>query len=297
MTGSQHQQWQYEFEAIGTKWVIDIGTQTTKISQEDLLRNIHNRISKFDKTYSRFRTDSLVSQISRTAGIYNFPADAKLLFSAYRKFYELSGGAVTPLIGKTMEEAGYDASYSLKPKLLTSLPEWDEVLYFENNHLTVKQPVMLDFGAAGKGYLVDIIGELIESYEINNFCIDAGGDILQKSITNDPIKIGLENPKQQDEVIGIAEITNKSLCGSAGNRRKWEGYNHIINPVNLKSPENIIAVWTVANCALFADGLATCLFFTEPAQLKSHFDFEYLIIYKDMTFEHSANFPAKIYLN
>lgn len=296
MTNSEALPWQYEFEAIGTHWVIDILAKYSESLNKNLLSDIQNRIALFDQTYSRFRSDSLVVQISKSAGVYNFPDDAAELFTAYQKFYDLTNGAVTPLIGNTMEQAGYDSQYSLKPKELTSLPKWDEVLLFNNGKLTVNQPHMLDFGAAGKGYLVDIIGDLVLSHGLNSFCIDAGGDILQKNTRGEFLKVGLEHPNNPDEIIGVAQIANQSLCGSAGNRKKWEGFHHIINPHDLKSPENIIAVWTVADKALYADGLATCLFFADPEKLKSHFEFEYLIIYKDMTFNCSAGFPAEIYL-
>ena len=40
----------------------------------------------------------------------------------------------------------------------------------------MKQAAMLDFGAAGKGYLVDIVGQVLENHGIKNYVIDAGGD-------------------------------------------------------------------------------------------------------------------------
>jgi thiamine biosynthesis lipoprotein len=287
---------QYTFEAIGTKWIIDVPQLPESLAEEQLKKAVQKRIELFDLTYSRFRKDSLVTQMSQRGGTYKLPEDAQLLLDAYEKFYRITNGTVTPLIGQTMEQAGYDADYSLTPGHLTSPPAWNEVLHYKFPNLEIKIPSMLDFGAAGKGYLIDIIGQLLESLGINSFCIDASGDILQQSDVGEILEVGLENPSNTTQAIGIAKIRNQSLCASSGNRRKWGNFNHIINPHTLLSPENILATWTTAQTALIADGLATCLFFTPAKQLQSHFDFEYLILYKDRSIERSQQFPAELFL-
>ena len=42
------------------------------------------------------------------------------------------------------------------------------------------EPIVLDVGAAGKGYLVDIIATLLEDHDIYDYTIDASGDIKQR---------------------------------------------------------------------------------------------------------------------
>jgi thiamine biosynthesis lipoprotein len=286
---------QYTFEAIGTHWIIDVPEIPAPLPADSLLEKIQDRIEQFDLNYSRFRPDSLVTKMSQQAGTYKLPEDAKLLLDAYQQFYKVTGGAVTPLIGNTMEQAGYDANYSLVSGELTPLPTWEEVINYHYPNLEISRPVMLDFGAAGKGYLIDIIGQLLRSVDIHSFCIDAGGDMLQHTATGEILEVGLENPDDTSEAIGIAKIRNQSLCASSGNRRRWEGFHHIIDPRTLTSPKNILATWTVAETSLLADGLATCLFFTPPTQLESHFRFEYLILYKDRSIGRSEQFPAEIF--
>lgn len=284
------------FEAIGTHWVLDIYNELSSTSQAELLKKIHQRIDEFDKNYSRFRSDSLVTQMAKSGrGVFVLPDDAKPLFDLYQKLYGLTNGQFTMLIGATLEQAGYDSSYSLKVGELSVPPTWDEALKYNFPNLEVLQPVMLDVGAAGKGYLVDIVAELIEEHGVKNFCVDAGGDIVYKNQNREPLEVGLENPLDTTQVIGIAKLSNQSLCGSAGNRRKWKDFHHIIDPATLTSPENILATWTVAKTTLVADGLATCLFFTSPEKLISQFEFEYLILYKDSSIAKSEGFPAELF--
>ena len=50
--------------------------------------------------------------------------------------YELTGGAVTPLIGGALEHLGYDAGYRLSalPGRPTT-PDWDAVMTWDGNTL------------------------------------------------------------------------------------------------------------------------------------------------------------------
>lgn len=273
---------QFVFDAIGTKWVIDF-------EGSPAFADVQKFIDSFDREYSRFRSDSKVTKIANTSGNYSF-SDPEML-TYYENLYQATNGLVTPLIGQVMEESGYDSSYSLTPKNLNKPPKWEEVLSWNPPILKVKKPVLLDFGAAGKGRLVDLIGAKLEKFGSSKFSVDGGGDILVKNLK---LKIGLEHPGNPSLAIGIAELENGSICASSGNRRKWRNFHHIINPDSLKPVNSVLAVWTVSKTAMEADGLATALFFVEPEVL-SDFAFDYLIVYPDYTFKKSPSFPGEVY--
>ncbi|HEV7453841.1 MAG TPA: FAD:protein FMN transferase [Candidatus Saccharimonadales bacterium] len=283
----------WTFEAIGTQWNIELyGTEAAGIDTTALQAAVQRRIAVFDRDYSRFRSDSLVSAMARQAGMYTLPADAKPLFDVYHQLYLLSDGKMTPLIGRLLADAGYDANYSLQAGRLQRPPAWDDVLDYQFPALTIKQPVLLDFGAAGKGYLVDIIGDMLRLHGVRNFVVDAGGDSLCRTPPGQAARIGLEHPGDPSQAIGVATIANRSLCGSAGNRRRWASFHHIMDPVTLLSPEHIRAVWVVAGTTILADALTTGLYFMTPEVLQPHFDFEYAIVRQDYSLEHSTQFPA-----
>lgn len=282
----------FEFEAIGTHWQIDIYEALSLEEESALLLRVHERIEQFSADYSRFRPDSLVSRISREAGKYELPDDAEPMLSLYRELYDATGGMFTPFMGQVLSDAGYDAQYSLQQKKeLSAPPAWDEAVEYNHPMLTVKKPFLFDFGAAGKGYLIDIVAALIESTGVKAFCIDAGGDILHRNAT--PLRIGLEHPDDATKAIGVAELQNRSLCGSAGNRRKWQNFHHIINPKQLVSPTAILAVWVMADTTMLADAIATCLFFVDRAALGAY-NFEYLLMRDDYSIEGSKGFEGAI---
>jgi thiamine biosynthesis lipoprotein len=283
----------FRFPAIGTHWNVDIYEPLA--NQAEVLGTIKRRIATFDKHYSRFRDDSLVADMARTAGKYRLPPDAKPLFDLYCELYELSDGAVTPLIGQTLSDAGYDATYSLQPGTLRHPPAWDEALDYHFPTLVVKQPVLLDVGAAGKGYLVDIVGDVLQHYGVHTFCVDAGGDMLFRTVEAPALDVGLEHPGDARQVIGVAHLRNQSICGSAGNRRTWANFTHIIDPHTLMSPQHIRAVWVVADTTLLADMLTTALFFLPATNLQGRYTFEYALVRQDYSLERSAHFPASFF--
>ena len=285
----------FRFVAIGTDWIIDINQPLKPAAVKALLTDIKRRIDTFDGHYSRFRPDSLVAKMARSSGKFQLPADAKPLLNIYQQLYIETNGLMTPLVGQLLSDAGYDTVYSLHPSKLHKVPTWAEALDYDFPKLTIKRPVLLDFGAAGKGYLVDIISDLMQEAGIDSFCVNAGGDIVQRSSSNQLLDIGLEHPSDPDQAIGIAQIINQSLCGSAGNRRKWDKFHHIINPSTQVSPRHIRAVWVVADNALLADALSTCLFFVPPDKLLAGYTFKYAIINHDYSLQHSADFPATFF--
>lgn len=285
----------FSFDAIGTSWTIEIFSAISPVKADTMQQNILTRVDTYDINYSRFRSDSLVSTMAATTGKYKLPDDARQLINLYRQLYDISGGAVTPLIGRVLESAGYDASYSLKAKEVSAPPSWNEALEYDFPYLLVKQPTLLDFGAAGKGYLLDIVGGLLEEQGINNYYINAGGDILYKNPGSTPLQIALEDPGDLTEAVGIAKLPEGSLCGSSGNRRAWGKYHHIIDPHSLESPRHIAAVWVTAGSGLLADGLTTALFLVSPVELKKHFDFEYAVLSTDYSLKHSPDFPADFF--
>jgi thiamine biosynthesis lipoprotein len=285
---------EWAFEAIGTHWWIGIYEPATTDTLQQLQSAIEQYIASFDRTFSRFRSDSLVMRIAQAPGQYDIGSDGAQMLDIYQKLYAATDGAVTPLIGKTMAAAGYDATYSLQPKRPQPAIAWtDGVMTLSGTMLSVQQPVLLDFGAVGKGYLVDRICERIHALGIRDYCVDGSGDVFVSAGLN--LRIGLEHPADASKVIGVAELSAQAMCGSAGNRRRWGDYHHIIDPRTARPTHDVRAVWAVANSAAMADGLSTALFFVEPAQLRHHFDFEYVVVDRHFHSTYSADFPGTLF--
>lgn len=274
----------YTFEAIGTRWVI--ATSKAVTAGEKLA--INEIIKQFDATYSRFRDDSLVSRIARDSpGRFRFPTSIQALFGLYEELANATKGKVSPFVGHSLEQLGYDATYSLQPKEPIAAPSMHDAATLNSTELTTSQPVLLDIGAVGKGYLVDRIAEYLRA-QGHTYVVDGGGDMNVKSDTTEII--GLEHPLDPLQVIGTVKLQKGCLCGSAINRRAWgEGLHHIIDATTGKPYSgDIVATWAIADSAAVADGLTTGLFFAEPSDLTKQFGrFTYVIMKKDGTVQHN----------
>lgn len=281
------------FESIGTKWQIDLEDKIEKEKVKILETQIFDFLEDFDKTYSRFRNDSKILELSKKSGSITLPQSSKEIFEIYKKLYLLTNGLFTPLVGNLLEDAGYDKNYSFKAKKIKDVVPWEKTIEFKYPILTSKKAVILDFGGVGKGYAIDEIAKILKKNRIKHFVIDGGGDIFVRS--KKPAVIGLENPQNEKEVIGTIKVLDKSICASAQNRRKWGKFSHIFDPVKKSSPKNILSTWVISKSALVADSLATCLFLTDPEHLKKEFDFEYLILYADYRISKSKNFKAELF--
>jgi thiamine biosynthesis lipoprotein len=279
------------FEAIGAPWRIT----TPRALDASLVQSIHTRIEQFDSVYSRFRADSLVSRIAAEAGSFAFPPDAAPLFSLYRTLYYATEGAMSPLVGGRLENLGYDRDYTLRPRdESVEVPVWDDIMRWDGTRLTTTAPVLVDVGAAGKGYLVDLVAAVLDEGGIDEYLVDASGDLLHRGA--EPVRVGLEHPLDATQAIGICELANASLCASAPGRRSWgDGLHHILDATTGLPTRTVAATWALAPSGLQADGLATALFFAAAPALSASYKFEYVRMFPDSRVEYSRAFPGELF--
>lgn len=281
----------WQFNAIGTRWVVETSHGLDPATKERIM----GRIDSFDKTYSRFRDDSLVARVAEKPGTYEFPQDVTGLVDLYRRLYDATDGAVTPLVGDTLAALGYDKHYSLEPKGRISIPKWDMATIWHGRQLTTHDPVTIDFGAVGKGYLVDEVASILEDEGINEYVVDGSGDIRHRG--DRAQIIGLENPFDVSMVIGTASVKNMSLCASATNRRRWgNGLHHVIDGRTGEPTDTIVATWVIAKSTALADGIATALFFAPAARLHSIGEFHYVRMFADGHIEHPSDFVGELFI-
>ncbi|NWL25829.1 FAD:protein FMN transferase [Paenarthrobacter ureafaciens] len=281
----------FRFEGIGTSWEIATPDHLPEQLRDELLETV----AVYDRTYSRFRADSLVSQLAQAPGTIALPRHAAGLRDLYAELYRLSRGAMTPLIGPSLERLGYGAGYSLVPSgSPVAARGWEELLEWNATSLTAKEPVILDIGAAGKGQLVDLLAGVLRSHGRTDFLVDGSGDILHGG--SRPVTVALEHPYNPRQAIGTVELDNAALCASAANRRAWgDGLHHVLDGRTGQPIRTIVASWTIAATAMEADALATALFMVEPGTLEDSFDFEWLRVFSTGSATFSPGFEGRLF--
>jgi thiamine biosynthesis lipoprotein len=290
----------FSFEAIGTRWEIETDEPLSRGVQERVL----GRVERFDATYSRFRADSLVARVAAApaGGRFEFPEDSIALFDLYDRLHAATAGAVDPLVGRDLELLGYDSAYSLTPAPeavraeahAQGRPAWPKDVHREGTTLVTRRPLVIDVGAAGKGYLVDLVSGILGEAGFDPFVVDGGGDLRHRGASG--IRVGLEHPFEPGLVIGVGNLHDRALCASAVNRRAWgDGLHHVLDARTGVPVRDVAATWVVADDAATADGLATALFFTKGDRLAEAFRFSFVRMFADGRAEISRDFDGELF--
>lgn len=268
---------------LGTGMIITSEKGIPQDAQDSLRRSI----SGYEAALSRFLPYSLVRAmgdpqgIAEHNGIFEFPEYCRPLFDIYDSLYEATDGRIDPCIGESLIQLGYSVPFDLigdgpasggpmdtapgKSRSISAgttpagfhTAGWRSIRR-EGTTLYTGTPVSLDFGAAGKGFCVDLLSAQLEALGCGAFTIDAGGDLYFSAArsqhsqysqeTGDiqgphrPYKshtvqagtrvtrVALEDPGDTDTAIGVCMIGRSphesgmrgaALCASAPGRRTW----------------------------------------------------------------------------
>lgn len=289
----------WTFEAIGTRWSVDTAQPLGPSAQVEVL----DAIERFDRVWSRFRADSVVTALSQQAGTWRDLEHAAVLLDLYDDLHAATDGAVTPLVGRSLVELGYDADYSLRPTGAEAVPEdWaalrrdGAIVADVDGTVRTDRPLLLDVGAAGKGLLVDLVAVVLEQRGLNAFTVDASGDLYHHGPS--PIRVALEHPADPSKAIGVLELEpQQALCASAVNRRTWgDGLHHVVDGRTGRPTDDVVATWTVVDHACMqADGLATAHFFADPEVLMDLHPHHFVRIHADGRVLRSPGLPGELF--
>ena len=301
-------------DALGTGLLV----HTESVLDDEIRDRIGSFIHEYEVVLSRFRDDSIVGRMRTAAhgGTFDFPDWASGLFGLYDRLLAATDGAIDPCVGEDLIRLGYDPTLSFTVEAgagerlgaLRGRPVWGhDVVRSDVTTLVTHGPVHLDFGACGKGYLVDLLGGLLGSFP--EFVIDAGGDLLAH--TSNPIRVALEDPDDSSRAVGVAEIRDGAFCASAPSRRHWEvavderthlAIHHLLNAVDGLPAQQMEATWIAVRSTsvadyptAVADGLATALFVADPNELRSVFVFDCATLDADRHATISAGFPGRFF--
>ena len=280
----------WRFDAIGTPWQIE----TAKPLAASLRAEVELLVESFDREWSRFRPDSLVSSLARGGGSVPAPRDACAMLEAYGALSDATGGAVNPLVGVSLERLGYDRALSLFDRGAVPAPaDWRALLTW-GDRLAVSEPALVDVGALGKGRLVDLVMAVIAPEASRDVVVDASGDLAMRGSTQ---RIGLEHPFDAGRAIGVWEVTDAALCASATNRRAWgDGLHHVLDARTGTPVRAIAATWAVADSAMRADAVTTALFFDGGPRLAHDWGVEWVRMTTDGAVEWSPGCRAELFV-
>ena len=130
------------------------------------------------------------------------------------------------------------------------------------------QGMMLDLGAAAKGYAADCAVEVLRAHGIKDAILDLGGNVyaMGNSEKGSPWRIGLQDPAgERGKYFRAEELSDLSCVTSGSYERYFESggriYHHIINPKTGRCADSgLISVSVIAKSSFEADMLSTAIF-------------------------------------
>ncbi|QEW03671.1 FAD:protein FMN transferase [Microbacterium lushaniae] len=281
----------WAFEAIGTRWSVETAAPLAPAVRS----RVEGIVDAFDRTWSRFRPDSLVTGLARSGGAVPLPADAPAMLDVYTALDTATGGAVNPLVGDALVRLGYGAGYPLSSAAdpVPAPAGWRRSLTWEGGRLALDAPAMIDVGAVGKGRLVDLVLAAVQESGAADVLVDASGDLAVRGAAH---RIGLEHPFDPRRAIGVIEVADAALCASGVTRRAWgDGLHHVLDARTGAPVRAYAATWAVADTALRADALATALFFEGGPELAAAWGGQWVRMRTDGRVEWSPGSTAELF--
>ncbi len=269
--------------AMGTSISVtlyDMKEDLTKVSDE-----IFAELKRVDEEVISWRcADSQLYKLNTTYDMADeFPLDNEL-YEVIKKSLDIcnsSKGALDitlrPLldlwnIEGTTAENFFVPSYDNIAHRLESVGYESIKLDDEGQEISIgKDNMIIDLGAVGKGYALDVIRGIIKKNSIDGCIVSVGGSIIVFGSKSDKSDwtVGIRNPQGSiDEMIGYLSFpAGSDICVStSGDYEKnieYQGkiYHHIIDrETGFPADAGLASVTVVCENGLFSDGLSTACF-------------------------------------
>jgi len=255
---------QFTFAALGTTWWIELFEELPIERRTVILDDCTALVHQFENNYSRFKSDSLISQLNQDRTLTEPSAELRTLLTYGKNMYMRTNTHFNMLTGHIQEANGYDANYSFTMSdtaTESSNPITD--LLIAKDEITLTTNSKVDIGGFGKGFLIDLLQKRLETeHGQKYFLINGGGDLYVTSNLDKPIKLHMEHPTTPKTSLGTVELKDQAFASSSPYKRAWKAgdgtQSHIIGETKLAS-------YIIAESAADADVFATAaLLMTQP---------------------------------
>ncbi|MBF1386562.1 FAD:protein FMN transferase [Prevotella aurantiaca] len=243
-------------------------------NDQDLQKEIEAELKKIDNSLSTFNKQSVISKVNNNE-VTKLDELFIEIFDKAKAISKETDGAFDITVAPLVNLWGFGFKQGTTPSKqqidsLKQLVGYEKVSLIMGKRIKkTDQRIMLDCSAIAKGYGSDVIARLFKKYDIKNFMIEIGGEIVVSgnSESRVPWKIGVNKPIEDStntntELQTVLNITNKAMATS-GNYRNFyykggKKFAHTIDPKTGYPVQHSLLSATVlaADCAT-ADAYAT----------------------------------------
>lgn len=237
-------------------------------------------VAQFEAKYSRFRPDSVISQINAAAGRswVRIDPETEQMLDICGSLYQMTQGILDATALPVMKLWNYRAENPRIPSdseivAARELVGWTKVQRRPGQVYLPREGMALDLGGWGKEYAVDAVAEVARAHRIASVLVDFGHDL--RAIGTPPGKpgwhIGLEDPRKPGTYRGSIAVRERGIASSGDYLRSFilngRRYGHIIDPrVGRPVSNGSLQVTVIAPSCLQAGVLSTSAFILGAAQ-------------------------------
>ena len=258
-----------EFHAMGSRMLAVLDNESP--AAQSALNGVPGWFEQWEQALSRFRSDSELSRLNRSAGRPVVVSQTLgQVFQASREAERFTGGLVRPTVLDALVQAGYDRSFDLlsaaqaaAPEAVLDLPNLTAAIGWDAAARTICLPeaVHLDFGGVAKGWAAHKAVEQLKAF--GPVLVDAGGDIAVSGPRADgqPWPVGIRDPFHPEEHFETLRLERGGVATSGTDYHRWRQggrlNHHLIDPgTGLPAESDVLAATVIAPDALQAEAAA-----------------------------------------
>ncbi|MDG2353896.1 MAG: FAD:protein FMN transferase [Gammaproteobacteria bacterium] len=249
---------------MGTGYTVKtVGSNVSKLQIEQVLSQVNKTFSTWDKNSEL----SLLNQkpINKWVDVSD---ELFFVLSQSQKIYQQTQGYFDPGMGRLINAWGFGATKTVsKPSRaqVGKLLPLSSIQYLQLNNSQVKKirDIHINLSAIAKGFGVDQVANLLKEYQVKNFLVEIGGEVIASGKKNNKHwTLGVERPNGAKP---IALVLNNQAIATSGNYRNyfvWEDmrYMHILTPSSgLPANTDLASVSVLDKQTMMADAYATAM--------------------------------------
>ncbi len=222
-----------------------------------------DEVHRIEAKYSRYRPDSMVSQISAQAGLDWVECDDETLalLAFADQLFEQSAGLFDITSGVLRRAWNFRQPALPRADVLRGLCAligWRSVQRDGRRVRLPKADMELDFGGFGKEYAADRAAHILMAQGVRNGYVNLAGDIHVMGPQGDqqPWLIGIQDPRHADRLVASIPIASGALATSGDYERFFEldghRYCHILHPQSGQPVSHWRSVSVLAPSAIVA---------------------------------------------
>ncbi len=226
-------------------------------------------IQRLERRYSRYRDDSLTTQINRSAGDAHgveIDAESAALLDYAQTAWEQSEGLFDITSGVLRRVWDFKARrIPSQEEIAAVLPliGWDKVQWRRPRLVLPRAGMEVDFGGYVKEYAADRAAQAARAASARHGFVELAGDIAVIGPHPDgaPWQIGIRHPRRPEQAMASIPLAAGAIASSGDYERYFEidgkRYCHVLNPKTGWPVQGLASVSVVAEQCLIAGTAST----------------------------------------